>query len=159
MHFSRDSVVLPRRSHYNCRRKSPRNRLSGRRRWCSCGEMTSCCSDMRVRGRGRDTHTNKQTKGMYKPMPHPSFGNLPFGVHAQYDWPTGVPDDGNEWRKFRVVPRSHPLCPLLCTLFNRVGNRRAFRLPEEGGIISIVRWNLCLVIFVVELSDFFLFDF
>ena len=29
--------------------------------------------------------------------------------HAQYDWTTGVPDNGNEWRKFRAVPRSHPL--------------------------------------------------
>ena len=54
--------------------------------------------------------------------------------HAQYDWTTGVPNDGNEWRKFRVVPRSHPLQPLFCTLFNWVGNRRALRrLPGEGG--------------------------
>ena len=27
---------------------------------------------------------------------------------AQYEWTTGVPDNGNDWRKFRVVPRSHP---------------------------------------------------
>ena len=28
-----------------------------------------------------------------------------------YDWTTGVPDNGNDWRKFRVVPHSHPLRP------------------------------------------------
>ena len=34
-------------------------------------------------------------------------------VHAQYDWTTGVPDNGNDWRKFRAVPRSHPLRSLV----------------------------------------------
>ena len=49
-----------------------------------------------------------------------------------------MPDNGNEWRKFRIVPRSHPLRLLVllkfdtASLFNRDGNRRAFRLPEEG---------------------------
>ena len=59
---------------------------------------------------------------------------LPFACfHAQYDWTTGVPDNGNEWRKFRAVPRMHPLRPLFCTLFKKSGNRRAFRLPGAGG--------------------------
>ena len=53
--------------------------------------------------------------------------------HSQYDWTTGVPDDGNEWRKFRALPRSHPLRSLVCTLFKKGGNRRAFRLPGVGG--------------------------
>ena len=44
-----------------------------------------------------------------------------------------MPDTGNEWRKFCVVPRSNPLSPLVCTLLNRGGNRRAFRQPGEGG--------------------------
>ena len=30
-----------------------------------------------------------------------------------YDWTTGVTDNGNDWRKFRVVPRSHPLRALV----------------------------------------------
>ena len=30
-------------------------------------------------------------------------------IHVQYDWTTGVRDNGNDWRKFCVVPRSHPL--------------------------------------------------
>ena len=34
-------------------------------------------------------------------------------VDAQYDWMTGVPDNGNERRKFRVVPRLHPLRSLV----------------------------------------------
>ena len=45
-----------------------------------------------------------------------------------------------------------PCVPLFCTLFNRGGNRRGFRLPGGGaGIISIVRWNLRPVIFGVDI--------
>ena len=52
----------------------------------------------------------------------------------QHDWTTFLPDNGNDWGKFCAVPRSHPLRPLLfCTLFNKGGNRRALRLPGEGG--------------------------
>ena len=54
-------------------------------------------------------------------------------IHAQYEWMTGVSDNGNEWSKFRAVPRSYPLRPLFSTLFNRGGNRRVFRLPGAGG--------------------------
>ena len=46
----------------------------------------------------------------------PQNGRQPFRrpfLHAQYDWTTGVPDNGNDWRKFRVVPRSYPLHPLI----------------------------------------------
>ena len=47
-----------------------------------------------------------------------------------------------------------PCVPLLSTLFNRGGNRRAFRLlGAGGGIISIVRWNLRPVIFGVDKSQ------
>ena len=53
-------------------------------------------------------------------------------IGDRYDWTTGVPDNGNDRRKFRVVPRSHPLRPLVLHLFNRGGNRRAFRLPRGG---------------------------
>ena len=37
-------------------------------------------------------------------------------VHARYDWTTGVPDDGNVWRKYRVVPRAYPSHPLIFVL-------------------------------------------
>ena len=63
--------------------------------------------------------------------------SLGWNVGDRYGWTTGVRDNGHDWRKFRVVPRSYPLrppcVPLLSTLFNRGGNRRAFRLPGEGG--------------------------
>ena len=39
---------------------------------------------------------------------HGQLDSLLSFIHAQY-WTTGVPDNGDEWRKFRVVPRSHPL--------------------------------------------------
>ena len=54
-------------------------------------------------------------------------------ANAQYDWTTGVLDNGNEWRKFRAVPRLYPLRSLVCTLFNKGGSRGAFRLPGGGG--------------------------
>ena len=43
------------------------------------------------------------------------------------------PDNGNKWRKFCAVPRLYLLCnSLVYTLFNRGGNRRAFRQPGAG---------------------------
>ena len=39
--------------------------------------------------------------------------NTEVSAGAQYDWTTGVADNGNEWRKFRSVPRSHPLRSLV----------------------------------------------
>ena len=36
-------------------------------------------------------------------------------IHVRHICPTGVPDDGNEW-KLRVVPRSHTLYPLILYL-------------------------------------------
>ena len=41
--------------------------------------------------------------------------------------------NGNDWRKFRAVPRSYPLRSFVCTSFNRGGNRGVFRLPGAGG--------------------------
>ena len=69
--------------------------------------------------------------------------------HEQHAWTTGVPDNGHEWRKFRVIPRSHHLCP--CTLFTRGGNRRLLDYQGRAGIMSTVRWNLRPVIFGVDL--------
>ena len=64
-------------------------------------------------------------------------------IHAQYDWTTGAPDNGNEWRKF---PCRTSLVPLafhhfvLCL----IGVVTEGLLDYQGGrgIISIVRWNL-----------------
>ena len=42
-----------------------------------------------------------------------------------------------------------PCVPLLLLCLVRGGNRRAFRLPGEGGMISIVQWDLRPVIFGV----------
>ena len=45
----------------------------------------------------------------------------------------GYSDNGNDWKKFRVVPRLYPLRSLVCTLFNKGGSRGAFGLPGTGG--------------------------
>ena len=40
--------------------------------------------------------------------------NLPATfLGDRYDWTTRVPDNGNDWRKFRAVPRSYPLRSLV----------------------------------------------
>ena len=71
-----------------------------------------------------------------------------------------MPVNGNERRKFRVVPRSHPLCPVVLYSVYRDGNIRAFRLPGEGGDhFHCIRWNLRSVIFGVELFSGRLRDF
>ena len=71
--------------------------------------------------------------------PHITAQFFFWNVHAQDDWKTRVPDNGNEWRKFRVVPRSHSLRPLVFCFFTQAGNRRGFRLPGRPGITSILR--------------------
>ena len=84
--------------------------------------------------------------------PHPFVGGAthqlnPLKPHLQRISEITVcsrkPDNGNEWRKFRAVPRLHPLRSLVCASFNIGGNRRGFiresfcesgegvRLPRE----------------------------
>ena len=54
-------------------------------------------------------------------------------IQAQYDWTTGVLDNGmNEGSSAPYLARS-PCVPLFCILFNRGGNRRVFRLPGNQG--------------------------
>ena len=84
--------------------------------------------------------------GKKKPKKNPKTklpGVRNIFLHAQYDWTTGVPDNGNEWRKFRVVPRSHPLRPLVFyCVFVGVETEGLLDYQGRAGIISIVRWNL-----------------
>ena len=58
--------------------------------------------------------------GVQEHLPKAPFWKPPFSkprieqsslklIHAQYDWTTGAPDNGNEWRKFRAVPCLYPL--------------------------------------------------
>ena len=47
-----------------------------------------------------------------------------------YDWTIGVPDNGNEWRKFRAVPRSYALRPLFQETF--LGQVRVNFAQNEG---------------------------
>ena len=42
-------------------------------------------------------------------------------------------NNGNVWRKYRVVPRAYPSHPLIRAYFHRVGNKERFRLPGAGG--------------------------
>ena len=70
------------------------------------------------------------------------------GVHAKYDWTTGVPDNGSEGEE---VPRRTLLAPLAspCFVLCLIGVATEGLLDFEGkaGITSIVRWNLRPVIF------------
>ena len=67
-----------------------------------------------------------------------------------------VPDNGNEWRKFRAVRTS--LVPLAFPCFVlyliRVEAEGLLDYQGRAGIISIVRWNLRPVIFGVEKRPF-----
>ena len=63
----------------------------------------------------------------------------------------GGQHNGNEWRKYRVAPRTHPLRPSLCFLLVIIGPEAKGFLDFQGrhGVTSAVRWNLRLVIFGV----------
>ena len=59
---------------------------------------------------------------------------------CQYDWTTGVPDNGNGWGKFRTVPRSHPFSSLvLCFCSIGVETQGLKDYQGRAGIISIDR--------------------
>ena len=47
----------------------------------------------------------------------------------RYDWTTGAPHDGKEWKKYRVVPHVHPSRILLYVYFNRSGSKEPFSFP------------------------------
>ena len=52
----------------------------------------------------------------------------------EYDWTTGVPDNGNEWRKFRAIARlAPPGVPLFLHCLIRVETEGLVRLPGAGG--------------------------
>ena len=58
-----------------------------------------------------------------------------------------MPHDGNEWKKYHVVPRVHPSRTLLYAYL--IGPEAKGLLAFQGrrGIASVVRWNLRPVIF------------
>ena len=55
--------------------------------------------------------------------------HISFFEGAQYDWTAGGPYNGNEWRKCRVVPHTHPWRPLFYACYHGSGSKGAFRLP------------------------------
>ena len=91
-------------------------------------------------------------------MQNQDFTTLPSPhlllLHAQCDWTTGVPDNGNEWRKFRTVPSLAPLVSPCCVLCSKgVATEGPLDFQGKAGINSIVRWNLRPVIFGVHLPE------
>ena len=65
-----------------------------------------------------------------------------------------VPDNGNEWRKFREgYLACTPCVPSFVHCLIRVEAEGLLDYEGRAGIISIVRWNLRPVIFGVEVWD------
>ena len=63
------------------------------------------------RKRGKTT-PKRVSKGHRLPSSFGLSGAFPI-FHAQYDWTTGVPDNGSERRKVRAIPRLYPLRSLV----------------------------------------------
>ena len=61
-----------------------------------------------------------------------------------------MPDNGNEWRKFGVVPRSRPLRPCFILSLLSLETEGLLAFQGRAGITSIVRWNLRPVKFGVD---------
>ena len=49
----------------------------------------------------------------------------------------GGQHDGNEWKKYRAVPHTHPSRPLVYTYFNRSGSKGGF-WPSRGDVGSFL---------------------
>ena len=60
------------------------------------------------------------------------IGVVPRFLNVEYDWTTGAPNNGNEWRKCPVVPRSHPLCLSPCFLLWLIGLETEGFLDYQG---------------------------
>ena len=60
----------------------------------------------------------KSPKRFSGPLDHAQRVKKESTIGSRYDWKTGVPDGGSEWRKYRVIPREHPLRPCVFTYFN-----------------------------------------
>ena len=63
-------------------------------------------------------------------------------IRGLYDWTTGAPHDGNEWKKYRAVPRAHPSRTLLYAYLTRSGSKGLLAFQGWCGIASAVRSNL-----------------
>ena len=51
----------------------------------------------------------------------------------RYDWTTGAPQNGNEWKKYLFGPREQP---------SRLEAKGLLAFQGQHGITSVVRWNL-----------------
>ena len=71
-------------------------------------------------------------------------------IHAQYDWTTGVPDNGNEWRSSAAHLARTPRFPLFVLCLVRVETEGLLDYQGKAGIMSIVQWNVRPVIVGVE---------
>ena len=69
----------------------------------------------------------------------------------RYDWTTGAPHDGNEWKKYHVVPRAYPSRTLRHAYLIGLEAKGRFAFQGRRGIASVERWNLRPVIFGVEI--------
>ena len=63
-------------------------------------------------------------------------------VGDDFDWTTGIPCDGNEWRKHRVAPRGHPLRPCVLLVLIDLEAKGLLDFQGRRGIASVVRGNL-----------------
>ena len=102
-------------------------------------------------GKNSDIAFLHTKKGIWlRPRKSTKTVQSPF-LHAQYDWTTGVPDNG---KRMEEVPRRTSLVPLAfpCFVLCLIGVETEGLLDYQGraGIMSIVRWNLRPVIFGVE---------
>ena len=82
-------------------------------------------------------------------LPSHSYGAI---VGDRSDWTTGGPYDGNAWRKYRVVPRAHPLHPLVYAFFKGLETKGLLDFQGRCGITSVLRWNLRPVISGVDIG-------
>ena len=98
------------------------------------GSATPSCGGEKGLRLPRSLGRSMRNEGVSDPFPHRKGVSDPFSqlrrgdpvhpriplakiplaqLHAQYDWTTGAPDNGNEWRKFCAVARLLPLRSLV----------------------------------------------
>ena len=92
----------------------------------------ACAQEHCKRGRGGRTSQKFRVRTIVKPrwqLPPSEAKNPPTFLGDRYDWTTGAPHDGNEWKKYRVIPRAHPSRTLVYAYFNRSRSKELFSFP------------------------------
>ena len=91
--------------------------------WKGKGEDSPTCKDSRT--------GTEQASFSFETCSRNSIPPVPLSGTKGYDWTTEAPQDGHEWKKYRIIPHAYPSRTLHYVSFinNGSGSKGAFSFP------------------------------